>query len=88
MACRPHPRRVFMPGECNIVVLLARLSHALDKACSTENISCGFSYCPGSRRVHVTALETGTKTGTKSVQTGRKKLVSAQNISLDSSTHA
>jgi len=30
-----------------------RLSHALDKADPTENFSCGFSYCPGSRRVQV-----------------------------------
>ena len=31
----------------------AKLSHALDNACPSENFSFGFSYCPGNRRIQI-----------------------------------
>jgi len=43
---------IFPAHEISRGIHATKLSHALDNACPSENYSFGFSYCPGSRRVH------------------------------------
>ena len=45
---------IFSAHEISRGIHAAKLSHALDNACPTENFSCGFSYCPGSRVAQAT----------------------------------
>jgi hypothetical protein len=42
---------IFPAHEISRGIHATKLSHALDNACPTENLSFGFSYCPGNRRI-------------------------------------